>query len=306
MEIVKINGIVARKGDIVVTLNQDNSTRKIVIESIYDRSWSFSDLSGVDSQQAVGRDITDFLSRDLVADIKEHIEFTDFGVDLVEVLEKRREIEFICPPDDKVNVTFRIQRSASQDGHPRFLLLIQNRYRTDLANRLRILETTKKSKTIDRVTGLGDQKSFLEESDVVYFYVDRGKITATMALVSIDNFVGLVQDHGRETGDNLLKEVILRFSQTFRQTDILGYLGKGLFGVILIEADAEDSRIPLNRLRWQVANRPVILPENVNFHLTLSIAYRQMNKREKVGQTMETCSNVLVLNSDNINQILEA
>ncbi|MGA7856499.1 MAG: PAS domain S-box protein [Terracidiphilus sp.] len=97
----------------------------------------------------------------------------------------------------------------------------------------------------------------------------RGRPMAVVCL-DLDNFKGINEHYGRETGDQLLSVMANRMGLALRQDDMLARIGGDEFVAVLADAGSTDDSIPMiNRLLNAVAE-PVELGE-LTLHVSTSI-----------------------------------
>ncbi|MEJ2640347.1 MAG: diguanylate cyclase [Desulfosarcinaceae bacterium] len=86
----------------------------------------------------------------------------------------------------------------------------------------------------------------------------------TLALLDVDWFAEFNEQHGYAIGDRALKEISRLIQANIRQTDIACRFGSDLFAILLVDADSNGAKLPLERLRGAIA-------QSANSWLTASI-----------------------------------
>jgi putative two-component system response regulator len=71
----------------------------------------------------------------------------------------------------------------------------------------------------------------------------------TLALIDVDWFAEFNEQHGYAIGDRALKEISRLIQDNIRQVDIGCRFGSDLFALLLLDADADGAKLPLERLR---------------------------------------------------------
>jgi len=296
--------VISRKDDIAIVICQNNSDKTLIIKTVNDPDNLLEKTLQYTLNTLEGRNLKELLPKYIQQQIDDYLEFDDLGNDLANVLSKTRDFSMISSSSEEVRLNMRIQRDASPDGNPHFVMLVQGLSKSHPRSNLRILQLLKENAPKNEITTLDAKEWFLEEADIVHYYVSRGRINSGFAVIALDDFENLANLYGEETKSSLLKEVEKRCEQTFRKADILGYLGEGKFAVVLVGTDARGAQVPLNRLRWQMANQELFLTENHSSTASLSIAYKEVAKNDALEKTIDNCTKILEKNKGQNNQLL--
>lgn len=80
----------------------------------------------------------------------------------------------------------------------------------------------------------------------------------SLLLFNADNFAQVNAAHGREVGDNVLREVVSRAQATLRWTDLLCRHGAATFGVILTNTGRESAAIVADKLQAGFGKAPYL------------------------------------------------
>jgi diguanylate cyclase (GGDEF)-like protein len=106
----------------------------------------------------------------------------------------------------------------------------------------------------DQLTGLlnrrGMEKRLLELSD----FLSRHEVVVTLALMDIDHFKLVNDQHGHDVGDSVLTEISGQLTAAFRSSDYVSRWGGEEFLIALTRTDIDDAGRVLDRLRAQIAN----------------------------------------------------
>lgn len=82
-----------------------------------------------------------------------------------------------------------------------------------------------------------------------------------LAITDIDYLSIVNKEHGRETGDTLLKQFGQTANLTLRNTDYVIRYGGDEFMLVMTETDLSNSRIAVERIRNQLKEAPLILKD---------------------------------------------
>jgi putative two-component system response regulator len=132
------------------------------------------------------------------------------------------------------------------------------------ANLLRTYEEEAGAQHYDSLTGLYNHGLF---QVLLAHEVRRSERTGrpfTLALLDVDWFAEFNEQHGYAFGDRALKEISRLIQANIRQADIACRYGSDLFAILLLDADGNGAKLPLERLRSAIA-------QTANCWLTASI-----------------------------------
>lgn len=104
----------------------------------------------------------------------------------------------------------------------------------DITERKRIEQELNHMATHDALTGLPNRLMFSQLLDHAIQSAHRNKKHLAVLFIDLDRFKIINDSLGHDAGDQLLKEMALRFRQTLRNVDVVGRLGGDEF-VILVE-----------------------------------------------------------------------
>jgi len=111
------------------------------------------------------------------------------------------------------------------------------------ARRLRMLMTR------DGLTGLLNHGSLMERLDTEINRVSRGGGEISLAMIDVDYFKAVNDEHGHARGDQVLKVLGRMLSSRFRTTDIVGRYGGEEFVVVFPDTDAATAERILDEVR---------------------------------------------------------
>jgi diguanylate cyclase (GGDEF)-like protein len=129
---------------------------------------------------------------------------------------------------------------------------------------LRIYEEEAGAQLYDSLTGLYNHGLF---QVLLAHEVRRSERTGrpfTLALIDVDWFAEFNEQHGYAIGDRALKQISRLIQANIRQVDIACRFGSDLFALLLVDADADGAKLPLERLRNAIS-------QTANSWLTASI-----------------------------------
>jgi diguanylate cyclase (GGDEF)-like protein/PAS domain S-box-containing protein/putative nucleotidyltransferase with HDIG domain len=106
--------------------------------------------------------------------------------------------------------------------------------------------------SVDPLTDCLNRRSFFEQGDVHWNISCRKSQPLCCIMLDIDHFKAVNDEHGHQTGDEVLQEIVRILKSTLRGTDILGRLGGEEFCVLLPLMDIDGAMIAADRFRCSV------------------------------------------------------
>ena len=101
----------------------------------------------------------------------------------------------------------------------------------------------------DRLTGLLNRSSLYERLEYEAVRTNRGQSYLSLLLIRISDFKGLVQEHGRDTMDVLVKLMGQAISESVRSVDIVGRYEDGGFLLLLPDIQPNKGTVVSERLK---------------------------------------------------------
>ena len=131
----------------------------------------------------------------------------------------------------------------------------------------------------DELTGLYNRRYLLAHLDELLARVTRDELDAAVLLVDIDHFKQVNDTYGHAAGDDVLRELAARATNTVRSVDLVARLGGEEFVVVMPETGPAIAVAVGERLRLAIANEPFTirasderLPITVSIGITSAIA----------------------------------
>ena len=154
-------------------------------------------------------------------------------------------------------------------------------------NTMRLLEQTIR---IDNLTGIPNRRAWDERLTQEVARSRRHEAPLTVAVIDLDHFKAVNDEHGHAAGDRLLKQVSLGWRRVLRPTDILARYGGEEFTVALPHCGLDDAAKTLERLRTTLpANQTcsigaAVLGDEETSDDVLSRADRAMYRAKEAGR----------------------
>lgn len=141
----------------------------------------------------------------------------------------------------------------------------------------------------DRLTGIYNRLKFDQELQDILEYIQRYKITASIALIDVDYFKNVNDEHGHLVGDNVLRILAKVLQDQVRNVDVLARWGGEEFIILMPETDQLHAVYAAERVRERVAG--------VDFHidrpLTLSIGVAEYTGSESADNWLRRVDDAL-------------
>ncbi len=265
-----------RSNDATITITQDNA-RKVV--RIHEINPAAEDVLGFKNDEIAGQPLVFLLPERIGNLLEEYVEYDHDGNDVGAVLSKVQ--SFCLTSKQRSELAFRLKvlRATPINGCDQFKLILhdtQSGRRTE-AFRALLRENFKGHEVLDIKTGLPDRASIVKDTEFVLFYVGKGELKASMAVLEINDFEVLVREHSEADMMAAIRHASSIIRRNLRTDDVIGYLAPKRLGVILFDTTAESSLMVLNRLRWLIAADAYVGADKKPLPLTVSIGYAQMN-----------------------------
>jgi diguanylate cyclase (GGDEF)-like protein len=130
-------------------------------------------------------------------------------------------------------------------------LTIQRSLLLEKAQRLDLLTMN------DTLTGLNNRRHFLELADKEFQRARRYKRPLATMMLNIDRFKQLNDTYGHAVGDQVLRGVATRCSESVREANLLARYGGDEFIVLLLECDLSAAERVATRLHRRMAAAPI-------------------------------------------------
>lgn len=145
-----------------------------------------------------------------------------------------------------------------------FMLLAADRLRRDM----------EQLATRDMLTGLLNRRGFAERSGALLAVARRRGESVAMALLDLDDFKQVNDQHGHEVGDCLLAEVGDVLGRLAREQDVVARMGGEEFVVLMPDTGLDGAVRVAERLRAALEERLCVGPEPRRVTASIGLAVR--------------------------------
>ncbi|AWY44117.1 diguanylate cyclase [Pseudomonas putida] len=94
----------------------------------------------------------------------------------------------------------------------------------------------------DELTGLRNRRAFFEQAQRLYNHCQNYQLPLCAVMLDMDHFKHINDTYGHQVGDQVLRQMGVVISRSFREADVYGRLGGEEFAVLLPETSLEDAQ----------------------------------------------------------------
>lgn len=159
--------------------------------------------------------------------------------------------DYLNKPIDDIELAARVHAAARTANLQNVLLDTT----TTLTDNNRLLEELALT---DPLTGLGNRRYLMSHLGPILIETSKRGGLVSVAMIDIDNFKDINDRHGHDVGDDVIKGIASRLSQSIRPTDILTRHGGEEFVLVMHYNDADRYRDSIySRILNAINQRPV-------------------------------------------------
>lgn len=136
----------------------------------------------------------------------------------------------------------------------------------------RTTQTLQQGAAVDGLTGLGNERSFLEQLEKDLSFVARHQNAISIMMLEVDHFNDLFLKIGRKGADNLLQQIAKVLTKSVRKEDGLGRIGLARFAISLPTAGEEGARHLAERICNTVSSfKATLRGEALNISISVGL-----------------------------------
>ena len=126
----------------------------------------------------------------------------------------------------------------------------------------------------DTLTNTMNRRSFIRVSEKIL--TSRKIQNATLLMLDIDHFKKLNDTYGHHTGDIVLQKFSEIVKENLREVDLFCRHGGEEFIVMLTNSSSEDAHVIAERIRKNLADTPISVPQHNPIYITVSIGLHHL------------------------------
>lgn len=156
----------------------------------------------------------------------------------------------------------------------------------------RAIETRYKSETLtvlDELTGLFSRIYMLERVNEEIKRALINKMSLSLLIIDIDNFVDIIKIYGSNSRDIIVLEISKIIIRNCAETDVISRFSGGNFAVLITDCSIEHIKDLSEKIRLEIENNTVITPDG-KFSVTASIGASFINsgsgEKPEAGNTL--------------------
>lgn len=294
-----------RSNDAVITICQNNSAKSI---EITDLNKPAEELLGYKNAELAKSPLWKILPPRIGSLLEEYVEFSSEGGDVGQVLGKVQSFAIVGRDEKETGYRLKVVRAESTGNMITFKLVLQDRLglRKNEALRKAIQENFHGHEVIDPDTGLPDRNSLAKDIELVGYYNSKNNMRTCFSVLQLDHYDNLFSQYGRPACLAMIKHIAGICRQNLRPEDVVGSISHKRIGVILLDTTPETARMVANRLRWQIASNPFVLPDRTNVGLSVSVSFCGISGRISDKKLIDDCAAVLDgLKANSANALIE-
>lgn len=141
----------------------------------------------------------------------------------------------------------------------------------------------------DFLTGIANRRHFIHELESEIRRSQRYELPFSFAMVDIDHFKKINDQHGHHAGDLVLQNFCLKCVNALRTSDIVGRLGGEEFGIMMPMTDLHEAARVIERLRAEI-DHSVMTDQGEKIHYTASfglVSTSQLGEQQGMAHFMK-------------------
>lgn len=145
--------------------------------------------------------------------------------------------------------------------------------------------------TLDELTGSYNEAHFKEVLIQHRAMSERGSYYFTVAIVQVDQFAEIVDNHGLASGNETLQLFSRIVKAALREVDVVARLDSDIFALLLSGATEEDAVMIINRISQLISQ--IKIKDDENLHVTTSGGITTFHGTESVDDLIANASKAL-------------
>ncbi len=143
----------------------------------------------------------------------------------------------------------------------------------------------------DHLTGLPNKMHFNDRLNQAMLYAKQQQSSLYVLFVDIDNFKLINDTRGHSMGDELLKKIAVRLSDSLRKSDVVARIGGDEFLIFLQDVSCEQDAAKVANNILAAISRPFFI-ENKQFSISCSIGISRFLSERADVDTLIQCADL--------------
>jgi diguanylate cyclase (GGDEF)-like protein len=190
-----------------------------------------------------------------------------------------------------------------------FRLVLQDALdmRKDDALRKALQDNFKGHEVLDPALGVPDRKSLEKDIELAGYYNRKTELRASFVMIKPDHLDAIEKQYGAGQRAGFLKHIANICRRSLRPDDVVGAVDDKKLGVVLLDSQSDATRMVANRLRWQIAANPYILPDKTAITFSASMVYTNIDGAVSPAKIVDGCDQeISALADDAASQLKQA
>jgi len=281
-----------RSTDAVITVCQNNRDKSIEIRELNKPA---EDMLGYKSSELARKHLHDILPSRIADMLKEYVEFETEANDVGHVLAKVQSFSVVGKDGKETGYRLKVVRAESTGERMFFRLVLQDTtgLRKNEALRKAIQDNFKGHESLDPATGLPDLASLQKDIELMGYYHNKSELKSCFAILQLDRYEELSKKYGQPVSQGMVKHIATLCRNSLRPDDMVGSVSYMRVGILLMDTTPESARMVFNRLRWQIAANPYVLPDKTSVGVSVSISFSSISGSGGDKTIIESCGDAL-------------
>lgn len=295
-----------RNNDAVLTICQNNAAKSIEIVELNDAA---SKLTGYNVSELAGHALAEIIPARIANLLSEYVEFDGDTHDVGEVLSKVQSFSLIAKDKSERSFRLKVVRGESSKEKNTFRLVLQGTMdvRKDDALRKTIQDNFKGHEVMDPTLGVPDRKSLEKDMELASYYNRKTNLRASFVMIQPDHLDAIEKQYGEKHRVGFLKHIANICRRSLRPDDVVGAVSDKQLGVLLLDSESDSTRMVANRLRWQIAANPYILPDKTSINFSASMIYSNIDGAATPDKIVDACNTQMdSMSKENAGQLKKA
>lgn len=130
----------------------------------------------------------------------------------------------------------------------------------------------------DPLTHLFNRRYFATQSKKIQSFSKRNNLDLSLIVLDIDKFKAINDNYGHLIGDEVIIHLSKILTKNLRESDIVSRFGGEEFVILLQDCDAQNTYLVAQKLREEVEQSFVELPNEEQLKYTISLGIAQFNE----------------------------